>query len=181
MKKADLLLHPIRIRIVQSLYGGKQLTTQQIAEELSDIPQATLYRHLKKLLDHHFLEVIEERPQRGAIEKVYQLHEDAIHISGSDTANWSKGDHSRAFARFLTTLQADFDRYLENSQLDLQKDQISYRQAAFYLDDQEMQDLIHELATAIQKRMTYQPNASRRRRLLSTILISDPIRKGKST
>lgn len=181
MKKADLLLHPIRIRIVQSLYGGKQLTTQQIAEELSDVPQATLYRHLKKLLDHHFLEVIEERPQRGAIEKVYQLHEKNANISASDTVDWSKEDHSHAFSRFLTTLQTDFDRYLEKSELDLQKDQISYRQAAFYLDDQEMQELINELATAIQKRITYQPNSSRRRRLLTTILISDPIRKGDST
>lgn len=180
MKKADLLLHPIRIRIVQSLYGGKQLTTQQIAEQLSDVPQATLYRHLKKLLDHQFLKVIEERPQRGAIEKVYELQEEAANISANDIGDWTKEDHSHAFARFLTTLQADFDRYLENSDLDLQKDQISYRQAAFYLDDQEMKELINELATAIQKRMTFQPNSSRRRRLLSTILISDPTAKGDS-
>lgn len=178
MKKAELLLHPIRIRIVQSLYGGKQLTTQQIAEELSDIPQATLYRHLKKLLDHQFLQVIEERPQRGAIEKVYKLQEEKANISSKDTVNWTKEDHSRAFARFLATLQADFDRYLEGSQLDLQNDQISYRQASFYLDDQEMEELIHELATSIQKRMSNLPNSQRRRRLLSTILLSEPKKEG---
>ena len=46
--KEDLLFHPVRLRIVLAT-AGRQVTAQQLAGELPDIPQATLYRNINML------------------------------------------------------------------------------------------------------------------------------------
>lgn len=43
MTKVDLLLHPVRLRVVQALLG-QEMTPQQLVDALGDVPQATLYR-----------------------------------------------------------------------------------------------------------------------------------------
>ena len=54
---ADLLLHPIRLRILVGLLG-RPMTAQQLGEVLEDVPQATLYRQLNKLAQAGVLEVV---------------------------------------------------------------------------------------------------------------------------
>ena len=46
----DLLLHPVRLRIVQALVGSP-MTPLHLKEQLGDVPQATLYRHLSQLFE----------------------------------------------------------------------------------------------------------------------------------
>ena len=71
--KINTILHPVRMRIMQSLLGGKELTAQEISKRVSDVPQASLYRHLNRLLEAEVLEVVEENKVRGTMEKVYAL------------------------------------------------------------------------------------------------------------
>lgn len=59
--KADALLHPVRMRIVQVPAQGRALTAQQLAEALTEVPQATPYRHLQKLVESGVLIVVDER------------------------------------------------------------------------------------------------------------------------
>ena len=42
--KIKTMLHPIRMRIIQTLLDGKEMTAGEMAEKLQDIPQASLYR-----------------------------------------------------------------------------------------------------------------------------------------
>src|SRR2546430_2345141 len=78
--KAELIVHPVRLRILEAAQRQK-LTSRQIAEYLPDVPQATLYRQIKLLLDGGLLEVVEERLVHGIVEKVYTLPEGAGHLS----------------------------------------------------------------------------------------------------
>ena len=48
---ARLLLHPVRQRIVQQLILNGALTVGQLADALTDVPRATLYRQVRMLLD----------------------------------------------------------------------------------------------------------------------------------
>lgn len=68
----DLLLNPIRLRMIGAVACGKR-TAGEIGEALPDVPAATLYRHLKKLADAGVLAVVATRPARGAVERVYAL------------------------------------------------------------------------------------------------------------
>src|SRR6266542_2260634 len=48
---AELLLHPVRLRIVQTFLGDRALTTSQLRAELPDVPPASVYRHVARRVD----------------------------------------------------------------------------------------------------------------------------------
>src|SRR3954469_20006775 len=80
LTSADLLLHPVRLRIVQAFLGERALTTAQLREELPDVPPASLYRHIALLVGADVLSVVSERRVRGATERTYTLRLAAAHI-----------------------------------------------------------------------------------------------------
>ncbi|MEV6871554.1 helix-turn-helix domain-containing protein [Amycolatopsis sp. NPDC051128] len=47
MNTVDLLLHPVRLRIVQALSGGRELTTTQLCAGLPDVSKVTVYRQVR--------------------------------------------------------------------------------------------------------------------------------------
>ena len=73
MTSADLLLHPVRLRIVKAFLGDRALTTSQLAAELDDVPAGSLYRHIARLTKAGVLQVVAERRVRGAVERTYTL------------------------------------------------------------------------------------------------------------
>ncbi len=171
MTTADLLLHPVRLRIVQAFLGDRALTTSDLRGELPDIAPATLYRHVARLVDAGVLAVVSERRVRGVIERTYILRLAAAMIGPADLAAMSAEDHRQAFLAFVAALLADFDRYLSRGDIDLVRDGVSYRMAGMWLDDGEFTDLLHELARVLQPRLANPPKSGRRRRILGTILL----------
>jgi DNA-binding transcriptional ArsR family regulator len=169
--KAQIILHPIRMRIIQTLIGGVQLTAQQMAEVLSDVPQASLYRHLNKLTKAGIVSVVAENPVRGAVEKVYALPEQAANLSGEDLANASREEHMQYFITFVASLLGDFSRYLQAETIDLESDGVGYRQVALYLNDEEFQEFISDLSAVVKPLLANRPRSDRRRRLFSTIVM----------
>jgi DNA-binding transcriptional ArsR family regulator len=86
--KVDLILHPIRMRIIMAL-AGERWTARQIAAALPDVAQATLYRHINALAEGGILRIVEERPVRGMVEKVYALADKrALNLSESTITDW---------------------------------------------------------------------------------------------
>ena len=167
---ADLLLHPVRLRIVQAFLGGRTLTTAGLGAELDDVPTASLYRHVGLLVDAGVLGVVEERKVRGAAERSYRL---VLEAASADPAGMSAEDHRRAFATFVAALLADFDRYLQRagSTPDPLADGVGYRQAGVWLDDGEFADFVGELRALVAARMALPQRPGRRRRILSTVLM----------
>ena len=177
---ADLLLHPVRLRIVQTLQG-RELTTAQIQHELPEVSAATVYRQVATLLAAGVLEVGGERKVRGATERSYVLVAARASVDPDEVRAMSPMQHRGAFLTFLAGLAADFDRYLEGEQLDLERDLVGYRQAAFYATDEETMQVINEIRSVLAPRLEQQPAHGRRRRLLSTVLLpaTDPIAPAK--
>ena len=173
MASADLLLHPVRLRIVQALLGHRALTTGELAAELPDVSTATLYRQVAVLAGAGVLEVVGERRARGAVERTYRLVLEAVSVGAEEAAAMDVEQHRRAFATFVAALLADFDRYLDRSggTPDLLRDGVGYRQAAMWLTDEEFGSLLDELRAAVASRMENGPAAGRRRRVLSTVLL----------
>jgi Helix-turn-helix domain len=166
----ELLLHPVRLRIVQAFLGDRELTTGQLHELLPDVATATLYRQVATLADAGVLEVAEERRVRAATERTYRLHGEAASIDAEAAAELTVDQHRAAFAAFVAGLLADFDRYLDRGDVDLGRDLGGYRQAALHLTDDELVELITELREVLARRRTLSPEG-RRRRLLTTILL----------
>src|ERR1035437_1972888 len=89
MTTADLLLHPVRLRIVQAFLGDRGLTTGALIAELADIPAASLYRHVARLVDAGVLAVVAERRARGALERTYVLRLSAASVGLNELAKMS--------------------------------------------------------------------------------------------
>ena len=170
---ADMILHPHRLRIVQAFLGRDRLTTADLRALLPDIPTATLYRQISTLRDGGLLEVVEERPTRGAVERTFALAGDRAVVTPEDAAAMTVDDHRRAFLTFVAGLLADFDRYLDGEAPDLMRDLVGYRQVALHLSDEELVEMIGELNAVIVPRLELPPAPGRRRRIFTTLLMPD--------
>lgn len=176
MASADLLLHPVRLRIVQAFLGGRTLTTGELAAELDDVPAGSLYRHVARLARAGVLEVVAERRVRGAVERTYRLRAAAARMGPAEVAAMSTEDHAHAFMAYVAGMLADADRYLAAGHPDPVRDGADYRVGALWLTDAEFADFLRDLAAVIQPRVANQPGRDRRRRLLYGVVLPVPER-----
>ena len=170
--KSEILLHPVRMRIVLA-FGSEQLTTTELGARLPDIAHATLYRQVAALMEAGVLEIVEERRVRGGVERTYALVAEAVRMGPEDTDEMSSDELLRGFTVFAGMLIESFGRYLEHPAADPRRDPVSYRQAALWLDESERSELVERLRAAIEPYLANEPAAERQRVLLDTILIPD--------
>jgi hypothetical protein len=168
---ADLLLHPVRLRIVQAFLGDLALTTGALAAQLADIPPATLYRHVARLVEAGVLQVVAERQVRGAVERTYVLRASAALITSDQIATMSVDDMRQTFMAFVAGLLGDVDRYLARDEVDPTRDGASFRLAGLWLDDTEYAALLAELMRVLQPAAANPPRPGRKRRILATVLL----------
>jgi Helix-turn-helix domain len=171
VNSADLLLHPVRLRILQAFLGDRALTTSQLRDELSDVPAASLYRHVARLVDAGVLQVVAERRVRGALERTYVLRVAASRVSLAELAAMSAEDYRQMFLAFTGGLLADFDRYLQRGQPDLAADGVAFSIEGLWLDDAEFRAMMLDLYRVLQPLRAHQPGPGRRRRLLASVLM----------
>ena len=169
-RAADVLLHPVRLRIVQTV-AGRRLTASAIAEALGDVPQASLYRQINTLFEAGVLAIAETRPVRGATERVYVLAEGAGSLAPADLAGASREDHLRYFTIFVAGLIGDFARYLDSGSPDFLADGAGYRQVPLELTDDELAELSGRINAAVAPALHNAPAPERRRRMFTSVLI----------
>jgi DNA-binding transcriptional ArsR family regulator len=177
---ADLLLHPVRLRIVKAFLGDRALTTRQLAAELPDVPAASVYRHVGRLTEAGVLHVVAERRVRGITERTYSLRLFAAQLQSAEVAAMSPQEHASAFLAYVAGLLGDFDRYLAAEQEDPGRSGAGYRVAAMWLTDAELADYQRELVAISQPGLAHGPGEGRRRRMLYTVLLPAPEDPGTS-
>jgi hypothetical protein len=168
---ADLLLHPVRLRIVQAFLGDRALTTSQLSTELSDVPAASLYRHVARLVGAGVLQVVAERRVRGAVERTYVLRLAAARVGVADIEAMSADDYRQMFMAYTAGLLGDFDRYLQRSDVDLLRDGVAFGIEGLWLDDAEFAGMMRDLYRVLEPLRANAPKAGRRRRLLASVLL----------
>ena len=173
MNSAELLLHPVRLRIIGAFLGDRKLTTAGLRAELPDVPPTSLYRHIGHLIDAGVLDVVSERRVRGTVERTY-VSRAASSVSPDDLASWTRDDHRRAFYGYVAALLADFDRYIDQEHVDLRRDGAGYRMAGLWMTDDELADLTRGFVSLLQPCMANPATPDRRRRILRTIVLSAP-------
>ncbi|MBJ7610567.1 MAG: helix-turn-helix domain-containing protein [Candidatus Dormibacteraeota bacterium] len=181
MASADLLLHPVRLRIVKAFLGDRALTTRQLTAELPDVPAASIYRHVARLTKAVVLQVVAERRVRGITERTYTLRLYAAQMQPGEIAAMNSEEHARAFLAYVAGLLGDFDRYLATEPQDLQRDGAGYRVAAMWLTDAELADYLRDLAAISQPRLVNAPAKDRRRRMLFTVMVPAPDNRSNET
>jgi DNA-binding transcriptional ArsR family regulator len=165
----ELLLHPIRMRIIQSFIPDKELTVSQIIQLIPGVPQASLYRHLAKLAQANVVEVTAENRIRGTVEKTYKLIQGDI--LRQDLEKMSPEEHVDAFFTFNAHLLAEFSEYVHRDEMNFYEDGVSYRKASVYLDDDEYKELLQSFRKLVQAAIEKKPQPGRKLRTIATIII----------
>lgn len=179
IKKLDALLHPIRMRIMQSLLGDKRLNVNDLLKQLPDIPQATLYRHINILKDLEIIEVIEENRIRGTVEKIYRLKIENAIIKPEDIMTMTREDHFNFFFKYIINILSNFESYISQDKFDLMKDMVGYRQVELNLNEQEFMELSKTVSETYMKAIQNELTPDRQRRLIYTITMPRIINKEK--
>jgi hypothetical protein len=174
MASADLLLHPVRLRIVKAFLGDRALTSKQLAAELPDVAAGSIYRHVALLTKAGVLQVVAERRVRATTERTYALRMYAAQLQPAEVAAMTLDEHVNAFLAYVAGLLGDFDRYIGAGPENPGKDGAGYRVAAMWLTDAELAGYVRELAAISQPRLANAPGAGRRRRMLYTVLLPAP-------
>jgi DNA-binding transcriptional ArsR family regulator len=171
MDTTDLVLHPVRLRIVLAMSDEQPITTTQLCARLPDVSKATVYRHVALLAEGGLLAVVgEERVRGNIVERRYRLNRSRSVIDDDAAAAMTLDDHRRGFTAATATLLAEFNAYLDREGSNPFADAVSYRQFPLWLSHDELMEMIDEMRTVIRSRLDNTPSPERTRHLLATIL-----------
>lgn len=159
----EVLLNPIRSRIIQFVARHQRATAGDIALFMTDVPKTTLYRHLNTLAKHNIIIVVEENRVRGSVERTYSL--DIKAISEKDTKENALGN---AFG-FLMKIYGDFDRYFSDENANPEADKVFLSNISLLLTDEEFNDLLKQINVLLSEHLNNKPENKRKQRSLSFI------------
>ena len=164
MKLAKLMLHPVRLRILQYVRLRGSACTGEIVEYLADVPRATVYHHVKLLEANSLLQVIRENRVRGTVEKVYASRQKELPVEGETGAALATAFH--------LGLMREFEQYFSGPNQDVKRDNIHFSTALLQVTEEEYQQLLQSIAQLLLPYVGGEPQAGRSLRKLS--IISSP-------
>jgi DNA-binding transcriptional ArsR family regulator len=173
-KRADLLLHPARLRIMAAV-AGRAMTTAQLAAALPDMAQATLYRHVRRLHEAGALVVVAEREAHGALERTFAVAPGHDRIGPDELASATRAEHERYFTIFIGSLLAEFSNHVRRAKTPADVMQgLAYNTINLYLTPAELDQLRQTLTTAVGRAMQHEPGPGRRRYALASVFVPSP-------
>jgi DNA-binding transcriptional ArsR family regulator len=171
--KVDLIFHPIRLDIISAL-STQRMTAGDLAHLMPGVPLTTLYRHINLLVEGGLLEVVEEHPIRGTVERVYALAGPPS-LHAEDLVGMTKKDYEQSFAIYLSSLLSDAKNYLaakpDDQEIDLFADGVEVTKLQLLLSDEEARTLNAQIFEMIMSATKKGPAPNRRRRVFSYIFI----------
>jgi DNA-binding transcriptional ArsR family regulator len=165
------LLNPIRMKILLILMSIETATAKRIAEDMPDIPPASLYRHINKLVADDILEICAENKIRGTLEKVYRLKSNPFQEVNERLKNGNKEELYQVFYTFVMTLLSDFRDYLEGGNYDLEKDRVGFRSYPLYMSDGECDEFFKTFKNSLDQLQHNESSEERRLRKFSFVMM----------
>ena len=163
MEIAEVVMNPVRQRIFQYFLLHESGTVKELKKVLPDIPNASLYRHIKILTDHSILLVMGENRIRGTVESVYQLNKDALA---------TEDESGNAVQMSLLGICASFARYFAGGNVDPKKDMLLLTNCTLLLTDEEFMGFLSEINEVALRYMKVEPTEGCKTRQIT--LISAP-------
>ncbi|MGW4120037.1 helix-turn-helix domain-containing protein [Nocardia sp. NPDC004711] len=170
MDPTELLLHPVRLRIIHALSGGRLRSAGELCDRMPDVPRTSVYRQIGLLTEGGMLEIGDERRVRGAVERSYRLRSDRPTISPEASSAMTADDHRQGFAAAMAVLIGEFNAYLDQPDADPVADSVGYRQATLWLSPEELDTMLTGFRDLVTPLAANQPGPGRRPYLISPIL-----------
>jgi DNA-binding transcriptional ArsR family regulator len=163
------LIHPIRLQIIWTLIN-REMTPQEIARLMPDVSQASLYRHIQKLVQIGALEVVRETPVRGTLEKVYRVVEQNINVPMEEFQTATREEHIQHFSNFITSLLPIYRAYVVKEEPKRIAHSVTYRTATLNLTSEEYEALRQKIRTTLQE-LDHNPPTEKTRRIFTSMVL----------
>jgi DNA-binding transcriptional ArsR family regulator len=100
MNPVDVLMHPARHRIITVL-SHAELSFEQVAEALPDIPKPSLYRHINRMIEADLIEVLKRANPKSGLSRILKTSPSYPKMKVGDTAHLTANQHESAVTNYL--------------------------------------------------------------------------------
>ncbi|MCL2842341.1 MAG: hypothetical protein FWE28_02585 [Oscillospiraceae bacterium] len=168
-KLVECLTNPIKNKLLLETIHQGRTTAKALAEKNKSIPQATLYRYLKKMVSDGVLKVVEERKVRNVTEKIYAPAIDVQADLERLIAENSGEAYLGLFQQFTIGLLNEFKTYAEREGIDLLNDGSGFRVRPFYATLDELKELAEKIHELIRPYAEHEMTSARKARSVAII------------
>ena len=148
-KLIEYLVNPVKSKLIIAVMTQGTTTAKALAASNKSIPQATLYRYLKKMVDDGVLNVVEERKVRNVTEKIYALAIDFNAYTEEMLKNNSGEAYFGMFQQFTLGLLNEFNAYCAKDNIDLQNDGSGFSVIPICVTFEELKELAGKIREII--------------------------------
>ncbi|MCS7055846.1 MAG: helix-turn-helix domain-containing protein [Thermoflexales bacterium] len=160
LKNFAVINHPVRMRVFQALHA-EELSINQLATRLPDVPKPSLYRYVHQMLEAGVIEVTRTRQVNGIEERFFAAVKELIDPADIDRPGGLEefADHVQLYG---TGAIQELTRYILLSE-DPYDENIAVRDHVFYATEQEFVQT-REAIYALLKRLEAAPPTPERRK-----------------
>ncbi len=169
-KIMECITNPVKCKLLLEIYSQERATAKHLSDVLSDIPQATLYRNLKKMLNDGLIKVVEKKQVRGTVESTYAL---ALNLNSEFEAILAENSgplYMQLFMQYFLGFAKQFREYCKSPNIDIKKDMSGFSLSHLYLSDEELIELMKNISNIIKMVEKNEPKAERKLRTLGIIV-----------
>lgn len=169
-KLMECITNPVKCKLLLEIHSLGKATAKHLADIYNDIPQATLYRHLKKMLSDGILQVVDETQIRGTVEKTYAL---AFNISDSMETILEKNSgelYMQYFMQYILGFAKQFQEYCQSPNINIKEDMTGFSLSPLYLSDEELTSLVTSISQIIDTVKNNEPKPERKLRTIGIIV-----------
>ena len=169
-KIMECITNPVKCKLLLEIYSQERATAKHLSDVLSDIPQATLYRNLKKMLNDGLIKVVEKKQVRGTVESTYAL---ALNLNSEFEAILAENSgplYMQLFMQYFLGFAKQFREYCKSPNIDIKKDMSGFSLSHLYLSDEELIELMKNISNIIKTVEKKEPKTERKLRTLGIIV-----------
>ena len=144
-KLLKVLTDPVSNRILQMIRVRKKMTISDILSENTNLPRATVYRKIEKMLDVGAIEIVDSHKVRGQTENVYAIK--TIYIANPE----NNEDSFKMVTISLMQILDQYDRYFKSENADVNKDKLFLLNYAISLSDKDFSEMMSGIFKIVDK------------------------------
>lgn len=168
-KIMECVSSPIKCRLLIEILRSGETTAKSLAEKCADIPQTTLYRNLKRMTEDGVLQIVNETPIRGTVEKTYAVTfdlKDANAIIGENSGKM----YMQMFLQYILTFAEQFQAYCDTPGIDIKNDKSGFSLSYLYLTDEELENTVAAISKILSPLQNNKPSPDRKLRTVGVIV-----------
>ncbi len=144
-KLLKVLTDPVSNRILQIIRVKGEITIAEITSSSLDVPRATLYRKIEKMVEVGAIYVAYTNKVRGQTENVYKIKDIFIKGSGDNQ------DNLKLVTMNLMTILGQYESYFKNDNADVNRDRLGMYNYNISLNDEDYTSMLKDILTVVDR------------------------------